>query len=259
MRTTFSLAAGLGLAVVASACNDDAAALTRDEWVNQATAICAHAEVRAGTAFETFDEPTAIRDELVRIVREQVDRLDALAAPAELRPDVDALAEATRAAVDEAAALDVGQLDAADDDLFAEADRLAASLGVTECGVAEDEVPDQDEPVEPAEPSVAVVGVADGDVVASPVALTMVARGVAVEPAGEVRDGAGHLHLMIDVPCVEPGRPVPADDAHRHFGRGQTGVTLDLPAGRHTLCVQMADGAHTALDLTDEVTFEVAG
>ena len=38
--------------------------------------------------------------------------------------------------------------------------------------------------------------------------------------------------------------PIPADDNHRHFGGGQTEVTLDLPAGTHTLQLLLGDHDH---------------
>lgn len=52
---------------------------------------------------------------------------------------------------------------------------------------------------------------------------------------------------MVDVDCVPGGQVVPADDNHLHFGKGQTEATLELTPGEHTLCLQAADGAHTAL------------
>ena len=34
-------------------------------------------------------------------------------------------------------------------------------------------------------------------------------------------------------------------------------MNLDLAPGEHTLCLQVGDGAHTALDLTSEITVNV--
>jgi hypothetical protein len=62
---------------------------------------------------------------------------------------------------------------------------------------------------------------------------------------------------MVDVPCVEPGQPIPKDAQHLHFGKGQTDGKIDLQAGQHTLCLQAGDGTHTALDLTDEIEVTV--
>jgi hypothetical protein len=89
--------------------------------------------------------------------------------------------------------------------------------------------------------------ISEGDTVASPVTLQWAAEGFTIEPAGEVKDGAGHLHLMVDVPCVAAGDTVPADDNHLHFGKAQLETSLDLTPGAHSLCLQAADGVHTAL------------
>lgn len=108
-------------------------------------------------------------------------------------------------------------------------------------------------------PSVAFTEPAAGATVTSPVQVGLAAFNFTVEPAGEVHDGAGHLHLMVDVPCVEAGQVIPKDDQHVHLGDGQTDTELPLAPGEHTLCLQAGDGAHTALDLTREVTFTVSG
>ncbi len=105
--------------------------------------------------------------------------------------------------------------------------------------------------------SVMIVEPADGATVSGSVEFTMAAEAFEIEPAGEVRPGAGHFHLMVDVPCVEPGTVIPADDEHLHFGDGSTTATLDLEPGERTVCLQAGDGFHSALDLTDTVTITV--
>ena len=105
--------------------------------------------------------------------------------------------------------------------------------------------------------AVSFVEPTDGAAVASPVPVRMQATGLQLEPAGAVREGAGHLHIMVDTPCVTPGQVIPADDAHKHYGQAQTETTLELPPGQHTLCRQAGDGAHTALGLTEEITITV--
>lgn len=87
----------------------------------------------------------------------------------------------------------------------------------------------------------------DGDTVDSPVTVQWSAENFTIEPAGEVRAGAGHLHIMVDADCVAAGQIVPADDNHLHYGKAQTEATLELTPGDHTLCLQAADGAHSAL------------
>ena len=106
-------------------------------------------------------------------------------------------------------------------------------------------------------PSVAFLEPAKGATVKSPVPLKLAAFNFTVEPAGEVHEGAGHLHVMVDVPCLAPGEVIPKDDQHVHLGTGQTETELALAPGEHTLCLQAADGLHTALDITREVTITV--
>lgn len=99
----------------------------------------------------------------------------------------------------------------------------------------------------------------DSASVASPVQVVMEAEGLVIEPAGAVREGAGHFHVMVDAPCAEVGDTIPNDDAHRHFGKGQTETTLDLTPGEHTLCLQAGDGAHVAGESTDRIAVAVGG
>jgi uncharacterized protein DUF4399 len=106
---------------------------------------------------------------------------------------------------------------------------------------------------------VSIASPEDGATVESPFGVSMEADGFTIEPAGEVREGTGHFHLMVDAGCVAPGQEIPEDGSHVHFGDGATEADLDLPPGEHTLCLQAGDGAHTALDLTDEITITVVG
>jgi hypothetical protein len=89
---------------------------------------------------------------------------------------------------------------------------------------------------------------ANNATVSSPVHVVMTAENFTIEPAGEVRAEAGHLHIMIDTPCLPAGDVIPNDETHRHFGDGSTEADLELSSGRHTLCLQAADGAHIALE-----------
>ena len=100
----------------------------------------------------------------------------------------------------------------------------------------------------------------DGDMVQSPLKIEMNIEGMKVHPAGELLEGTGHHHLIIDNPPVETGIAVPADKNHIHFGGGQTETEIELTPGTHTLTLQFADGLHRsygeALSLT--ITIEVA-
>ncbi|MGH8999714.1 MAG: DUF4399 domain-containing protein [Acidimicrobiia bacterium] len=107
--------------------------------------------------------------------------------------------------------------------------------------------------------AVEITSPADGDEVPSPVTVEMDATNFTIEPAGDgaVNEGAGHFHLMVDTECVAEGEVIPSDDTHKHFGTGATEAELELDPGEHTICLQAGDGAHTALDLTDEITITV--
>jgi hypothetical protein len=107
-------------------------------------------------------------------------------------------------------------------------------------------------------PEVAVATPEAGATVTSPVAVTMTASNFTVEPAGEVHAGAGHLHVMVDVGCVATGTVIPKDDAHVHLGMAQMATELTLAPGTHKLCLQAGDGAHKALDITDEIEITVS-
>lgn len=86
-----------------------------------------------------------------------------------------------------------------------------------------------------------------GASVSAPVTVKMGAENFTVEPAGEVKEGRGHLHIMVDTDCVAPGEVIPKDDSHLHYGQGQMEASLDLAPGVHRLCLQAADGAHRAV------------
>ena len=99
-----------------------------------------------------------------------------------------------------------------------------------------------------ATPSVRFEQPADGATVTSPFEVVMAAAGLVVEPSGEVNDGAGHFHILVNTDFTPTGEIIPDDAQHLHYGQGQTTVTLDLEPGEHTLRLQFADGLHTALE-----------
>lgn len=96
--------------------------------------------------------------------------------------------------------------------------------------------------------SVHFVSPEDGAMVTSPFEVEMAAEGVEVVPAGTMKEGTGHMHILVDTPFVLPGNVIPSDDQHLHYGDGSTTATLDLPAGEHVLRLQFADGAHKAFE-----------
>lgn len=138
---------------------------------------------------------------------------------------------------------------------------LIALVACTEAGngeAAEDEGTGTATEVLEPDYSVAFESPGDGDTVTSPVTLVMSASGVSLEPAGEVAEGTGHLHVMVDTECVEAGEVIPSDDEHIHFGAEPlTERQIELEPGEHTLCLQLGDGVHTATAATDRITITV--
>ncbi|MEO8820103.1 MAG: DUF4399 domain-containing protein [Ginsengibacter sp.] len=85
----------------------------------------------------------------------------------------------------------------------------------------------------------------DGQTVSSPVKVEMGAKGIAVDSAGAVKPNSGHFHILIDAEdSIPTGEVVPKDSTHLHFGNAQEKAELKLPAGKHKLALQFADGAH---------------
>ncbi|PSP96364.1 hypothetical protein BRC94_12910 [Halobacteriales archaeon QS_5_70_17] len=85
----------------------------------------------------------------------------------------------------------------------------------------------------------------------------MDAEGYTVEEAGEVNEGAGHFHVLVDRDPVAAGEMIPNDDGHVHFGDGATTAELDLAFGEHTLVLQPGNGAHEACPIHEEITVTV--
>jgi hypothetical protein len=108
-------------------------------------------------------------------------------------------------------------------------------------------------------PRVYFIEPTDGTTVTSPFKVRMGVEGMLVEKAGQLIDGTGHHHLIINGKPVEPGSVVPADEQHIHFGDGQTETEIELPKGKHTLTLQFADGAHRSYGphMTQTITVEV--
>jgi hypothetical protein len=103
---------------------------------------------------------------------------------------------------------------------------------------------------------------ADGAEVGTTFTVSFAAMNLIVEAAGEVHHGAGHFHVLIDEPFVEPGEIIPNDATHLHYGTGALSAPITLEPGTYTLRLQFADGAHRALEgdgYRDEITVTVIG
>jgi hypothetical protein len=103
-----------------------------------------------------------------------------------------------------------------------------------------------DQATAPAGAVVYIVRPAAGTRVKSPVTVVFGLTGMGIAPAGVKFENTGHHHLLIDTELpADLTQPLPVSDAIRHFGKGQTEATLDLPPGKHTLQLLFADFTHT--------------
>jgi hypothetical protein len=73
-------------------------------------------------------------------------------------------------------------------------------------------------------------------------------RGMGVAPAGVDVANTGHHHLIIDADLPPFDEPIPSDENHLHFGKGQTETVIELAPGKHTLQLFMGDKDHVPLD-----------
>ncbi len=90
-----------------------------------------------------------------------------------------------------------------------------------------------------------IISPADGEVVGQTFTVKFGLQGMGVAPAGVVREGTGHHHLLIDVDELPPlNKSLPSSDQVRHFGGGQTETTLTLEPGKHTLQLILGDHLH---------------
>ena len=97
-------------------------------------------------------------------------------------------------------------------------------------------------------PSVSFVTPADGATVSSPVAMEFMVSNLNISPVpAEVetsREGMGHHHVAIDTECLAVGEEIPKADPWVHFGDGSKVYETLLPAGQHTLTLQIGNDEH---------------
>ena len=83
-----------------------------------------------------------------------------------------------------------------------------------------------------------IISPIDGETVSSPVKIVFGLVGMGVAPAGIKFNNTGHHHLLIDVAELpDVNSPIPSNDNHRHFGKGQTEALIELEPGEHTLAI----------------------
>ena len=129
---------------------------------------------------------------------------------------------------------------------------LALGMGLAACGSAD--APEGGAPE--TAPRVSFTNLSDGDVVASPLNVCLEAANVTIEASGEVHEGAGHHHVLVDLTDTErtqfetPGVAIPKDVDPRfvHMGDGGSCKEITLEPGPHILTAVVADGGHVTLD-----------
>jgi hypothetical protein len=84
----------------------------------------------------------------------------------------------------------------------------------------------------------------NGQVIKGPVTVRFGLENMGVAPAGTAGEGIGHHHLIVDSPLPALDQPLPKDDKHLHFGKGQTETVLQLAPGKHTLQLVLGDANH---------------
>jgi hypothetical protein len=99
----------------------------------------------------------------------------------------------------------------------------------------------------------------DGFTVYSPFQVDFSIRGMGVAPAGQVIQGTGHHHLLVNTALpMDVSQKIPFNDNHRHFGKGQTGGLVSLPPGKHKLRLLFADHDHRPYYVySQEITINV--
>jgi hypothetical protein len=104
------------------------------------------------------------------------------------------------------------------------------------------------------------INVKNGDTVTSPVTVQFGLKGMGVAPAGVEKVATGHHHLLLDVAELDVNAGIPTSDQHRHFGAGQTEVSIALKPGVHTMQLVLGDHNHIPhhpVVMSDRITVTV--
>jgi hypothetical protein len=97
----------------------------------------------------------------------------------------------------------------------------------------------------PAEAFAYIIWPTDGEVIPGGDFIVLFGlHGMGTAPAGVKKEYTGHHHLLINTALPPLDKPIPNDDRHIHFGRGQTEYHIQLPPGTHTLQLLLGDADH---------------
>ncbi|OED44186.1 rod shape-determining protein RodA [Chromatiales bacterium (ex Bugula neritina AB1)] len=89
-----------------------------------------------------------------------------------------------------------------------------------------------------------IISPKNGETISGPVTVLFGLKGMGVAPAGTERENTGHHHLLINTGLPAMDLPVPSDEQHKHFGKGQTETTIELPKGKHSLQLLLGNHLH---------------
>ena len=85
----------------------------------------------------------------------------------------------------------------------------------------------------------------NGDSVKSPFVVQFGMNFWGIAPAGQAGRLTGHHHLLIDTPLpMLHLAPLPFTEKYLHFGKGEMQGLVNLPPGKHTLRLLLADHKH---------------
>jgi Domain of unknown function (DUF4399) len=130
--------------------------------------------------------------------------------------------------------------------LFGEETMRALTLAAIVLATSATAVLAQERTPSPAGAEVYIISPKDGATVKSPVRVRFGLKGMGIAPAGVKFENTGHHHLLIDTDVpADLNAPLPTTDQVKHFGKGQTEASVELPPGKHTLMLLLGDQNHT--------------
>ena len=98
-----------------------------------------------------------------------------------------------------------------------------------------------------AQSNVSFVEPKDGATVSSPFKVRLDVKGLTAAPAGDVKPGTGHHHVLINSDGYAKGEEIPFTRRNLHMNQGQSEIQITLVPGTYKLTAQFADGAHKSL------------
>lgn len=87
----------------------------------------------------------------------------------------------------------------------------------------------------------------DGATVSSPFKVGLDVKGQTTAPAGDLKPGTGHHHVLINSDGYAKGEEIPFTRRNLHLNQGQSEIQVTLAPGTYKLTAQFADGAHKSL------------